>query len=261
MATATAPAKLANPLRIFAMETKVEFLRLLRAKAFSLATIGFPVMFYLLFGIVGSHNGATGEIIARYLLATYAIFGLVGCSLFGVSVTLSNERTLGWLELKQASPMPAWTYLLAKLLTAMFFALIIFVVLLTIGKTMGGVVLSATQILHMGLVVLGGVIPFAALGLLLAMVIPPNAATGIINLIYLPMSFMSGLWMPLSNLPKWLQKIAPVWPTYHLARIELVSAGFDLEGSLAMHWVWLACFSAVALALAAVMFRRNAAKG
>jgi ABC-2 type transport system permease protein len=259
---------MASAATIFGMETKVEFLRLARAKSFSLATIGFPVMFYLLFGIVNSH-GLGGEQVARYLLATYTVFGLVGCSLFGVSVTLAQERTLGWLELKQASPMPAWTYLCAKLLTAMAFALIIFAILLTLGKTMGGVVLTGTQIFHMALAVMGGVVPFASLGLLLAMVIPPASATGVVNLIYLPMSFLSGLWMPLKNLPTGLQKLAPMWPTYHLARVELVAAGSPLKNyeglpgsdAIVMHWVWLAAFSVVTLALAAIMFRRNAAKG
>src|SRR5882757_7238273 len=103
---------------LFQKEAKYEFLRLLRARTFTLATIGFPLMFYLLFGVVNSHSGQGAQSISKYLLATYAIFGLVGSSLFGISVTLANERTLGWLEVKQASPMPAPAYLVAKLLTA-----------------------------------------------------------------------------------------------------------------------------------------------
>ena len=42
---------LARDLRIFAKETKYEFLKLLRNRSFSLAVIGFPIMFYLLFGV------------------------------------------------------------------------------------------------------------------------------------------------------------------------------------------------------------------
>jgi len=46
-----------HTIRIFRKETKYEFLKLLRAKSFSFSTIGFPVMFYVLFGIA-NRNGA-----------------------------------------------------------------------------------------------------------------------------------------------------------------------------------------------------------
>lgn len=243
------------------MEVRTEFLRLLRSRAFSLATIGFPVMFYLLFGVVAASKGPSGQEAARYLLATYTVFGLVGCSLFGVSVTLAMERSLGWLELKQASPMPVTAYLLSKLLTALTFGLIIFTILLGIAHWMAHITLTGHQIMRMALMVAGGVVPFAALGLMLGMLVPANAATGIINLIYLPMSFLSGLWMPLSVLPNWLQKLAPVWPTYHLAQIAIGSIGFDMATSALSSWMWLAVFSGIMFGLAALLFRRNAARG
>ncbi|QEE30068.1 ABC transporter permease [Terriglobus albidus] len=244
---------------LYRKEAKYEFLRLLRARTFTLATIGFPLMFYLLFGVVNS-RGHEVLSASKYLMATYSIFGLVGCSLFGISVTLSNERNLGWLEVKQASPMPAGAYLVAKLLTAFAFATIIFGLLLTLGLTMGHVVITGAEIRNLALTILGGVLPFASMGLMLAMVVPPQAAPGILNLIYLPMSFCSGLWMPLSVLPHWLQKVAPVWPTYHLAQIALGGIGFDRQGSVAGHVAALAGFTVLMLGLAMVLFRRNAAK-
>jgi ABC-2 type transport system permease protein len=191
-------------------------------------------------------------------MATYAIFGLVGCSLFGISVTLSNERNLGWLEVKQASPMPAPAYLLAKLLTAFAFATIIFGLLLTLGLTLGHVTITGTEIRNLALTILGGVLPFASMGLMLAMVVPPQVAPGILNLIYLPMSFCSGLWMPVSVLPHWLQTAAPIWPTYHLSQIALGGIGFEMRGTLPGHIAALAGFTVLMLGLAIVLFRRNA---
>jgi ABC-2 type transport system permease protein len=257
MATMT----LAPRFPLFRKETKYEFLRLLRMRTFTLATIGFPLMFYILFGVVNSHDGQGAQSISKYLLATYAIFGLVGSSLFGISVTLANERMLGWLEVKQASPMPAAAYLVAKLLAAAAFAAIIFGLLLTVGLTMGHVAISAGEIHYLLFTILGGVLPFASMGLMLAMVVPPQAAPGIINLIYLPMSFCSGLWMPISSLPHWLQTIAPIWPTYHLSQIALGGIGFGMRGTLGGHVAALAVFSLAMLLLAAMLFRRNASKG
>ena len=197
---------------------------------------------------------------ASYLLATYAVFGLVGSSLFGLCSTIANERAQGWLELKQASPMPPAAYLLSKLFTAMAFGLVIFALLLLCGETMGHVSFTAAQIARLAVTVLLGVFPFAAMGILLACVIPPNAAIGFVNLIYLPMSFLSGLWIPLEALPKWLQTIAPIWPTWHLGQLAIHDIGFPIRWSVMGHVIWLACFSVVCLAVALLLFRRSAQK-
>src|ERR1700690_2941687 len=104
----------AHTLGIFRKETKYEFLKLIRTKSFSLSTIGFPVMFYVLFGIA-NRNAFSGNIhIAKYMLGGYACFGLIGAALFGIGVGVAGELAAGWLELKRASPMPASAYLFAK---------------------------------------------------------------------------------------------------------------------------------------------------
>lgn len=250
----------APQLPLYLKECKYEFLRLLRARSFSLATIGFPVMFYLLFGIVMSKSTPQNGDLARYLLGTYSIFGVAGVCLFGISATMANERALGWLEVKQASPMPAAAYLVSKLLTAAAFAVLIFAILVTLGITMGHVTGTHTQWLRLLLTVLGGVLPFSAMGFLISMLVPPNAAVGTINLVYLPMSFLSGLWLPLAALPKWLSKIAFLWPTWHMGQLGLVSLGYTSTWQPWRHILWLTCFTLAAFAIALALFKRNAAR-
>ena len=103
---------------IFLRETRYEFVRAMRTKAFSLSVIGFPVMFYLLFGVMNRGEAVHGQIVAKYLVASYAAFGVVGSALFGIGVGLAAERSSGWLELKRASPMPPLAYLAAKCVSA-----------------------------------------------------------------------------------------------------------------------------------------------
>jgi ABC-2 type transport system permease protein len=256
-ATATVPGlDVAYAGRVFVKETKYEFLKLLRAKPFSLSVVGFPVMFYLIFGIANRHGG--GDVnVAKYLLAGYACFGLVGAALFGIGVGLAGERTAGWLELKRASPMPPLAYLGAKCVTAVAFGIIIVSILTAIGIAMGGVTLRVSEAARMlEMTVVGGVC-FATMGLLLAQVVPANAAAGIVNMIYLPMSFMSGLWMPIQYLPHWLQRIAPALPTYHLAQLMLNIFGYTGPGSMASHWYGLVGFTALMLGLSWVAFNRS----
>lgn len=249
-------ANVAQSVRIFVKETKYEFLKLLRAKSFSLSVIGFPVMFYLLFG-VANRNAINGNVhIAKYMLGGYACFGLVGAALFGIGVGLAGERAAGWLELKRASPMPPMAYLFAKCMTAVAFGLIIVAVLITMGVTMAGVSLNTGEVLRMFCMTIVGAISFASMGLLLALVVPANAAPAIVNLIYLPMSFMSGLWVPIQYLPRWLQHIAPALPTYHLAQLMLNIFGYANGASMVSHWTGLAGFTMLMLGLSWLIFHR-----
>src|SRR5271167_184686 len=227
---------LAQTLGTFRKETKYEFLKLIRTKSFSLSTIGFPVMFYVLFGIA-NRNAYAGNIhVAKYMLGGYACFGLIGAALFGIGVGLASELAAGWLELKRASPMPASAYLFAKCASAVAFGLIIVTILTAVGTAFGGVSLTPIEFIKMlGLTVVGSV-SFASMGLLLALIVPANAAPGIVNLIYLPMSFLSGLWMPIRFMPHWLQGVAPVLPTYHLSQLMLSVFGYADSASRLTHW-------------------------
>ena len=242
---------------VYAHEARYEFLKLLRTRTFSLSTIGFPVMFYLLFGVSNRAVILQGSMpLAKYLLAGYCCFGLVGAALFSIGVGLSSERAAGWLELKRASPMPPLALLLAKCLTAMAFGLIIVAILSVIAILLGGVHLSAREFAGLCGIAIAGAIPFAAMGLLIALIVPANAATGIINLIYLPMSFMSWLWIPLRELPKWLQAIAPTLPTYHLSQLMLSVFGYQNASSQLSHWVGLTGFTLLMLGASWAVFHR-----
>lgn len=241
--------------RVAAQETRYEFLKMLRAKAFSFSIIGFPVMFYLIFGLTNKNAEY-----ARYLLASYSCFGMFGAALFGLGAGVAMERAQGWLELKQASPMPRIMYLIAKTIGCAAIAIITVGALLALGLTMGGVTMTVLQVLELLLITLAGAIPFAALGLLISFVVPPNAGPGIINIIYLPMAFASGMWMPINILPYWIQRIAPFLPTYHYTQVGLNIFGYAQPGTnMVVHWEALIGFTCLLLGAAWLVFTRSEA--
>lgn len=255
--SANASRSLPQTLRIFLNETRYEFQRLLRTRSFALSVIGFPVVFYIFFGLImnrGEHIG--GITVARYMLAGYTVFGMVGAALFGIGVGLSAELSAGWLELKRASPMPPLAYLLAKCVSAMAFGVIIVSLLALLGITMGHVSLALSEYARMLGLTIVGVIPFAAMGMAVALLVPANSAPGIANMIYLPMSFLGGLWVPILFLPKVLQHLAVVLPTYHLAQLQLAAFGYPSAGSALNHWIGLAGFTLLMLGIALLAYRR-----
>jgi ABC-2 type transport system permease protein len=243
-----------RPLRILLKETQYELAGRMRTRAYSLSVIGLPVMFYLLFGL--ANRGKPG---ALYLVAGYACWGVVSACLFGIGLALALERAQGWLDLKRASPMPRFAYLGAKVASCAAFGLIITVVLVLLGGSLGGVTITLGQAAALAGIAVAGSIPFAAMGFLVAYLVPPNAGPGIINLIYLPLSFASGFWMPLSMLPHWLQVVAPALPTYHLAQIALAVFGFAPASGMALHWAVLGGFTVLMLAAAWITFQRSEA--
>ena len=91
---------------IYLAETKYELRKQTRMPAFMIPTIGFPIMFYVLFGLVMQHGSKDSEMIATYMLATYGAFGVISIALFALGVGVAVGRGQGWLAVKKASPMP-----------------------------------------------------------------------------------------------------------------------------------------------------------
>lgn len=245
-----------SQLRIYWNEVRFELLRLSRNRSYVFSMFGFPVLFYLLFAVTNKASVYQGHTIARYLLAGYACFGAMGSSLFGIGAGLALERSNGWLEIKRTSPMPAAAYLLAKLCVSMTFAVGIATLLMILGVTLAGVQITVIEGLCLLLVVAGGVLPFASLGLLIGLLMPANAAPGVINLIYLPLSFCGGLWMPIEVLPHWLQLVAHGLPSYWFARLALWTLGY-FHGSALIASALLGGYTVLFLLVAAFIFRRQ----
>jgi ABC-2 type transport system permease protein len=254
--TATTGSARMSAKRVFGAylaEARSECLRYMRSPSFMLPIMLFPTMFYLLFGIVmGRSEGADA---ARYLLVSYGVFGVMSPGLFGFGVSLALERDGGLLTYKRALPMPPGAYLLGKMLMAMLAAAVVILLLLAMGLVLAHVTLTAQQAVLLLLTGVLGVLPFCSLGMLVGTLIKGQGAPGMLNLIYLPMSFLSGLWIPINLLPKVLQQIAPIWPSYHLHQLGLAALGLEHDGLLE-HVGILTGFAVVFFVIAARRLRR-----
>jgi ABC-2 type transport system permease protein len=242
--------------RTYALESKFELFKLLRLPTYAFATLGFPLMFYGFFGLMYGSQHVEGTTFAKYLLATYGAFGVIGASLFGFGVSIAVERGQGWLLLKRASPMPPLSYFFAKVVACSAFCAIIVAALFVMGAFFGGVHLVAVQWALLAAALLAGALPFCAIGLAIGTFAGPNGAPGIVNMINLPMAFLSGLWIPIAQLPPAVQHIAPWLPAYHLAQLALGALGSG-SGPWYIHVIVLLAYTSVALSLAAVAFRRD----
>src|SRR6266702_4745719 len=100
MAATTIPVTFRLPQRslgdwvsIFALEAKYEILKYARIPIFAVSTLLFPVMFYVLFGIVMARGDAASRTqSATYLMATMGCYGVMGVAMFSFGVGIAMER-------------------------------------------------------------------------------------------------------------------------------------------------------------------------
>ncbi|GAB4186139.1 MAG: ABC transporter permease [Wenzhouxiangellaceae bacterium] len=239
-------------LMIHAREAVSEWRRAWRTPMFVLPSLLFPAMFYLFFGIL--FNRGPGA--AAYLLTSYATFGVIGPALFGFGVSVAIDREHGLLALKRVVPMPLSAYFSAKIIMSLIFATLIIGILYSLAYTLGEVRLPISQWLGLTLVLTTGILPFCALGLAIGINVNAQAAPAVVNLVYLPMSFLSGLWIPVTMLPQWLQGLAWILPPYHLSQLTLKVIGQSQGHPAWQHIAALAVFTLVFLLLAGRGYRR-----
>src|SRR5215470_10363859 len=239
-----------NPLRICFKEAKYEFLKCLRIPMYSVSTMLFPIMFYVLFGLLMGRQRIGAVSSTVYLIAAYGTFGVMGASLFGTAATLASDRGLGWLQAKKASPMPIYAYFLAKLVMSVIFSTVDVLALLALGIAFGGMHLAPLVATKLVLTLIAGALPFCAMGLAIGYFAGPTSAPAVINIFYLPMSFLSGLWIPFMFLPKFIQQIGVFLPSYHLSQLALNLVDAGRRGAATGHWQSLAGFALICLGIA-----------
>src|SRR5262249_32121163 len=117
-------------------------------------------------------------------------------------------------------PLPAASFLGARILHAVFIAVLLVVITAAFGRALyHASVPTGLPLVQFILMVLVGSAAFCALGLAATAVIPnADAAAAVVNGIILPLEFVSGIFIAFGdNTPAWILWIARVFPIRHFA--------------------------------------------
>src|SRR5690554_2547432 len=125
--------------RIYWLEFRNEVRKNLRMPAYTISSLMFPFMFYMLFAMLYGGEPIAGTNTATYMLASMGTFGVVGLALFGYGVGVATERGQGWMIIKRASPMPPLAYFTAKTGMALLMSAIIVLMLFSAGALVQGI--------------------------------------------------------------------------------------------------------------------------
>lgn len=219
------PMPLRGVVRAYAAEAKYEWLRVLRTPGIAIPFFLMPVPVYLLFGVViPAPAFVDNPKVADYLFSGWCAFAVMGPALFAPGCALAVERDMGLLRLKRALPAPAGSWLVAKMLMAIAFATISVASVAVAALVVGKITLSGGQVLALAAVMIAGSVPFCAIGLCVGTYVSGSTAPAILNVIFLPMLWLSGLFFPL---PGFLEKFVVIWPAFHLNQLAIAAAGMS----------------------------------
>lgn len=178
----------------------------------------FPPMLFLLLGAVYSGR-IDGFPAADALLIGLVGYGCANTAFAGLAITLVIRRESGVLKRIRATPLPPATYLAAVLCSTLFVFVLQVLVTMGLGLTLYGASGPGDR-LGLALAMLLGVIAFAGLGFGIASLIrSAEGSSAVVQLILLPMAFLSGSFGPTKSYPGFLQTIADVLPLTYLMRI------------------------------------------
>jgi len=176
----------------------------------------FPLLLYALLASVYS-NDIDGVPSADVLLAGLFGYGAANTAFAGLAIILVGRREAGVLKRLRSTPLPPATYIAAVLLSTLVVFALQAVALVVLGTFAFDASLPANWLGFAGAIVLG-VACFAGLGVGAASLIrSAEGVSAVVNVIVLPMAFLSGSFGPTQNLPGFLEVVADVLPlTYFL---------------------------------------------
>ena len=204
-------------------ELRMQQLMFWRNRESAVFVFVFPPMLFLLLGAVydGTIDGVPA---ADRLLVGMLGYGCANTAFGGLAITLVVRRELGILKRLRATPLPAGTYLAAVLVSTLLVFFLQMLVTVALGVLLYDAQGAESWLAVVPVVLLGG-IAFAGLGFGVASLIrSAEGSSAVVNLIILPMAFLSGSFGPTSGYPQVLQTIADVLPLTYL--IDLIEGAY-----------------------------------
>ncbi len=236
-------------MRLVLLHTRAATLELLRYPAFSVPTLAFPALFFLLF--VAPRSDANPDL----LLASFAGFAVLAVAFFQFGVGIATERESAWERFVRTLPLRARVRFAARVTSAAIFglgsaALVVVAALATTDAS-----LPAARWAALAAALALGSIPFALLGIALGYWASPRSALPVANILYLVLSFVGALWTTPEHLPASLDSLSPLVPTRQFGNVLWGAA----QGHLWRpgDWLLLLAWTGVFAALATWGYRRD----
>ncbi|SLN10933.1 ABC transporter permease [Oceanibacterium hippocampi] len=203
-------------MRLTASYFRAGLKELLRNPGYWVPTILFPAM---LFSFFGAEMAGGGTLAGQLGTVSFTVYAVVGVSFYQFGVGVAQDRETPWegyLKTLPTSPRPR---IAARLLTAILFALGAAALVIAVSRAVTGTSFSAATLGQLALVLFAGAVPFTLLGIAIGYLTSARASVAVANMLFLPLAFVGGLWLPPQALPDPVAAISPYTPTRELAEL------------------------------------------
>jgi ABC-2 type transport system permease protein len=241
--------------KLYLHQLRVEQLVYWRSREAAVFTFIFPLLLFVLLGSVYSGR-IYGVPASEALLAALLAYGCAMVAFAGLAITLTLRREQAILKRLRATPLSPVVYLGSVLTSTLLVFAAEAVALFLLGRAVFGTPFPA-RIGSVALVVVLGSVCFAAMGVgLSGLIRSGEGSSAVVNLIVLPMSFLTGAFGPTHHYPRFLRAVGDVLPLKYL--VDLSNAVY-----LHKHSFWsqgtaigvLAAWGVAGVAVAAFKFR------
>jgi ABC-2 type transport system permease protein len=224
-------------------------------------TFFFPVLLLVVFsGVFG--NGHTTVDGVRITLSVFYLPGILAMSIVVASyanlvISISALRETGVLKRRRATPVPPALLIAGQALSTVAITTVMSAILLVVAKVFYGVGMAPAAILAVACTALVGTVTFACIAYAVSGLIgSPESAQPIVQMTMLPLWFISGVFIPTSNLSGTVRSIGELFPVEHLASsLHLASVNSSFTGAISgTDLLVLAAWGAAAVAFASWRF-------
>lgn len=196
-------------------------------------TVLFPIILLVMFSSIFAKGGGGRAKVhgANIALDAYFTAGMVAYAIMmacfsSLAIGLTTERESGQLKRLRGTPVPAWTFIAARILRSVVLVVMQTVALLLIARIVFDVRLGAAGVGEVAIFAFLGTAALCSLGIALtAITTTADSASTIAPFTTVILSFISGVFIATNQLPNSLVQIGKVFPLAHLA--SGLQAAFD----------------------------------
>jgi ABC-2 type transport system permease protein len=235
------------------LNARIQLDELAHIPAFTVPSLALPLITYLIFGLPNVHGDPRA---AEGVFVGFAAFALLGIVMFQFGVGIAADRASAWERFVRTLPSSAAERFGARLLVAVVFGTLALVPVTCCAVLATPLRLDGVAWLRVLVALLAGAVPLGLLGIMLGYLLNERGALPITNLLYLPLSYLGGLFTARpDDLPALARRVAPWLPTRQWGEILV---GFGLGGRLPVHALLaLAGYGLAFAALAVLGYRRD----
>jgi ABC-2 type transport system permease protein len=222
--------------------TRYALLVTLRTPRVMIFTVLFPTLILIIFNSLYGPDSDPETVGGLAVSATaYLTAGMVAYSvaLNGFTNTLASvtfQREAGQLKRLRGTPMPAWSFVAAQAIRVTVQIVVVVVVMIGISVAFYGLDLPGTPLIGVAVFAILGGLTFTALGMAATALTTSADSAGPISAFPIVMlSFISGVFIPVSVLGDTMRQVGEFFPLAHLASGMQGALGTGAEG-FGMHW-------------------------